>query len=89
MNTINDWVTHHWYKASNHRYYRVELHQDLFGQWMLTCTWGSALKLGRQTETPLDSLEHGYHLLQSIGRVRQRRQYRRIMDRKCTAEIKP
>lgn len=75
---IEDWQTYHWYKPENRRYYRVEIHQDLFGGWLITRTWGSALKLGRQASQSLRSREEGLALLPGIIKQRQAKHYQRV-----------
>ncbi len=78
--SIQQWQTLEWYKPENHRYYRAELHQDLFGNWLLTRTWGSAYKLGRQLYQPLESPEQGHQLLARISKQRQAKHYRLVAD---------
>jgi predicted DNA-binding WGR domain protein len=73
---MHNWKTLFWYKAENRRYYRAELHQDLFGNWLLTRTWGSAYKLGRQTVQYLDTIEQGHDLLREITKKRHAKHYR-------------
>ncbi len=75
MIDLEHWQTQHWYKSENRRFYRVELHQDLFGNWLLTRTWGSAYKLGRQVSECLDSWEDGLIVLQRIRKQRAAKHY--------------
>ncbi len=72
---LNRWRTLNWYKPENRRYYCAELHQDLFGQWLITRTWGSAIQFGRQVHEPVETPEHGEQLLTLIARQRQRKHY--------------
>ncbi len=74
--TIDQWQTQHWYKPENRRYYHVELHQDLWGNWKLTRTWGSNVKLGRQITRYLESLEEGHQLMKLISKQRLNKKYR-------------
>ncbi len=74
--TIDQWQTQRWYKPENRRYYHVELHQDLWGNWKLTSTWGSNVKLGRQNTRYLESLEEGHQLMKIISQQRLTKKYR-------------
>jgi transposase len=43
------------------RYYEVHLHQDLWGDWVLTQVWGRrGTELGRMVHTPCASYEKGH-----------------------------
>ncbi len=72
---LDQWQTQLWYKPENRRYYHVELHQDLWGNWKLTRTWGSNVKLGRQTTRYLDSFEDGHQIMNKIRKQRLAKQY--------------
>lgn len=72
------WITQQWYKSENCRYYRVELHQDLWGNWFLTRTWGSKTKLGRQVSESIASIEEGQQKLAQISQVRRTKRYQPV-----------
>lgn len=43
MYQLQQWQRSIWQKET--RFYRIELRQDLFGNWIVKKTWGSAVKL--------------------------------------------
>ncbi len=48
---INEWIHLRWERGT--RYYEVYLHQDLWGDWVLTQVWGRrGTELGRMVHTP-------------------------------------
>jgi hypothetical protein len=48
---INEWVYLRWQRGT--RYYEVHLHQDLWGDWVLTQVWGRrGTELGRMVQPP-------------------------------------
>ena len=56
---IEKWQCSLWQKDT--RFYRLELGQDLWGQWIVKRTWGSAVKLdhGRSNSTVCPDYETG------------------------------
>ncbi len=76
--------TEHWIRVrweSRTRYYEVHLHQDLWGQWILTRTWGGkGSQRGRIRHQPCSSRQEGERQLESIGRRRERHGYKRVLD---------
>ncbi len=82
MIDLEHWQTQHWYKAENRRYYRAELYQDLFGNWLLTRTWGSAYKLGRQASETLATWEDGMVVLQHISKQRTAKHYQQQLEKR-------
>ena len=51
MYQLEKWQFSSWQKDT--RFYLLELCQDLFGNWIIKCTWGSAVKrdFGRSNST--------------------------------------
>ncbi|MCI0654421.1 MAG: hypothetical protein L0Y39_08080 [Methylococcaceae bacterium] len=66
---MSDWLECHWRKetCSGRRYYRVLIHQDLFGQWNLTRVRGGSLRQAGQVRQPiLESSAEGTRVLEEI-----------------------
>ena len=52
-----------WHNPTNKRYYHAWLHKDLFGDWIVTLSWGGAYHRGGQCrhiycETYMKGLEY-------------------------------
>ena len=74
--TFAHWRTVHWEKPTDKgiRYYAVRIHQDLWGGWVLTKTWGRrGTRLGRVVHTPCGSYQTA---LEELARVHARREQR-------------
>jgi len=70
-----EWLSLRWEKGS--RYYEVRLHQDLWGDWVLTQVWGRRdTALGRVVHTPCTSYEEGYERLAAVRVRRESRGYK-------------
>jgi predicted DNA-binding WGR domain protein len=68
------WVHLRWERGT--RYYEVHLHQDLWGDWVLTQVWGRhGTELGRIMRTPCASYEEGCERLAAVQAWRERRGY--------------
>ncbi|MCB1875794.1 MAG: hypothetical protein KDH88_07465 [Chromatiales bacterium] len=64
---------------SDDHYYLADLHQDLFGQWILLQAWGSLYsERGNLRRTPVDSKEAGLKRLRQIATRRKTRGYRLV-----------
>jgi hypothetical protein len=62
------------------RYYRAEIKQDIFGQWVLECQWsGLNQKGGRHVVTPLTSIEAGLSALRAIEKKRNAHGYHEVL----------
>ena len=71
---VDTWQHLRWHKDT--RYYHAQLHQDLWGQWVLTCAWGRRnSKLGQVRHTPCETYQQGLDLLQATIKRRQQRGY--------------
>ena len=73
----NNWHYSTW--SRNTRLYRIDLCQDLFGNWIVLRTWGSSLNcgLGRSTYTIGDDFETALRLFEKQENRRCQRGYRR------------
>jgi hypothetical protein len=73
----NDWITCRWEKTTGEgRYYLVLLHQDLWGQWIVTRVWGGRRrKAGQSRHLLVHSREEGIQELKKIAERRAARQY--------------
>jgi hypothetical protein len=71
-----------WLRQEDGRYYEARLHQDLWGNWVLTQVWGRhGTALGRTTHTPLDDYEHGLRMLAMIEKRRVQHGYQPETDK--------
>ena len=71
---IHLWQLKIWH--SNTRYYRAEIKQDIFGQWILECQWsGLWQKGGRNIIKVLSSYEEGQNAMKDIEKKRQAHGY--------------
>ncbi|MCI0667704.1 MAG: WGR domain-containing protein [Methylococcaceae bacterium] len=76
---MSEWSEIRWEKETDNgsRYYRVLVHQDLLGTWLLTRVWGGSLRqAGQMKEHPVDSREEALGLLEEIDKRRKARGYR-------------
>ena len=68
------WSHQRWEKDS--RYYEILLHQDLWGDWVLTRIWGRrGTKLGREVHTPCASYRDARDRIVAVKARRKRRSY--------------
>jgi len=76
---IDRWQLKIWHSET--RYYRAEIKQDLFGQWLMECQWsGLWQKGGRRTITPLNSYEEGQIAMKAIEKKRQAHGYYEVRN---------
>jgi predicted DNA-binding WGR domain protein len=69
-------IHYRWENHLTHRYYRVLLTQDLFGQWLLTKIWGGINQAtGRITHFPYQSYEEAIKAIDQIAKIRIKRGY--------------
>ena len=62
------------------RFYRMEIHPNLFGEWTLQREWG---RIGRKGQCRLDwfeSRKQADQAIQEIGTVKQKRGYCRLPE---------
>jgi hypothetical protein len=65
-----------WINAEKARYYRVQLEEDLFGDWNLVACWGALhSRQGGMRVTALASLDDGVEQLERIAKRRRQRGY--------------
>ncbi len=75
---VEDWIRLRWEKDS--RYYEAHLHQDLWGDWVLTRVWGQrGSRLGRVINVPCATYQEGMGMLAQIDRARQKKGYRLVL----------
>ncbi|MEZ5584441.1 MAG: WGR domain-containing protein [Candidatus Competibacteraceae bacterium] len=71
------WRCIRWEK--NTRYYEAYLHQDLWGDWVLTRVWGRrGSKLGQIRDIPCASYEEGLAKLGEVEKRRKQHGYRMV-----------
>jgi len=69
------WRSIRWEKST--RYYEAYLHQDLWGDWVLTRVWGRrGSKLGQIRNFPCASYEEGLAQLSEVEKRRKQHGYR-------------
>jgi len=74
------WVRARWEKDT--RYYEIHLHQDLWGDWVLTQVWGQrGAALGRIKNVPCTSYEDGITKLDEVRKKRKQRNYVSVNDK--------
>jgi len=86
MKSIAEGLRLHWEKPTKYgvRYYAVDLHQDLWGEWLLTQVWGRrGTRLGRVRAVPCASRAEGLARVATI--LKQRRQHHYVV----VADTKP
>ena len=67
-------LRHRWIKST--RYYEVLLHQDLWGDWIVTRVWGRrGSPLGRVRHQPCGSYAEGLERVRDVRERRARRGY--------------
>ena len=73
---MNESIRLRWEKptARSLRYYAVDLHQDLWGEWLLTQAWGrSGTRLGQVRAVPCGSQAEGLARVATILKRRRQR----------------
>ncbi len=74
----DDWIRLRWEKEG--RFYEAHLHQDLWGEWVVTRAWGQRhSRLGRVINIPCASYQEGVGLLVQIDRSRIKKGYRLVL----------
>jgi hypothetical protein len=70
-----EWLSLRWERGT--RYYEVYLHQDLWGDWVLTRVWGrQGTALGRVVHNPCASYKDGCERLAVVQARRKSRGYK-------------
>lgn len=71
---LTTWVRVRWERGT--RYYEAYVHQDLWGAWVLTRSWGRrGTRLGRTMDLPCLSYPDARARLAALDRRRKRRGY--------------
>lgn len=73
---LENWETLTWIRDKDKRLYQVLLHQDLWGNWIVTRAWGRIGTKGRGKHHQL-SLKDCQALAQELMKVRKYRKYER------------
>ena len=78
MYQLEKWQHSIWQKDT--RFYRLELCQDIFGNWIIKCTWGSAVKLdfGRSKSIVCSDYQTGLLLYEKQLSRRRKRGYETV-----------
>ena len=71
MYQLEKWQRSFWKKDT--RFYTIELCQDLFGNWIIKKTWGSAVKLDFGRENSTICLDYQTGLLEYQKQLHRRR----------------
>lgn len=73
------WQHLRWEK--DRHYYEVHLHQDLWGQWLLTCCWGQrGSALGQVRTLACTSYAEALTQLEQVKKRRTQREYQLIIQ---------
>jgi hypothetical protein len=73
---IENWETLTWKREKDKRIYKIFLHQDLFGNWIVTRQWGGVAKSKRGKYHQV-TLEQGQALVKELSKIRKYRKYRK------------
>jgi len=74
---MENWTRKRWEKDT--RYYEALVHQDLWGNWVITRNWGRiGSKLGQIRHTPCTSYADVQKELKAIEKRRQSRHYQLV-----------
>jgi predicted DNA-binding WGR domain protein len=63
-----------------HRYYRLDLQRDLFGQWCVIRAWGRVGRGGQTKIAPFPTCEVAQAALDHRRRMKERRGYHMLPD---------
>ncbi|MEA3275339.1 MAG: WGR domain-containing protein [Pseudomonadota bacterium] len=65
-----------WIQADKARYYQAHLVKDLFGEWILVCSWGGlGTARGGYSSTGVASHEEGLRRLEALHSLRRQHGY--------------
>ena len=81
LTSLTPWQRRRWQRCLKfeQRYYEAILHQDLFGDWVVTRVNGRiATALGKVRHTPVESYAQGMALLDQINKQRSARKYQQV-----------
>ncbi|HMQ12471.1 MAG TPA: WGR domain-containing protein [Candidatus Competibacter phosphatis] len=91
MKPIAEGLCLRWEKPTKYgvRYYTVDLHQDLWGEWLLTQAWGRrGTRLGRVRSLPCSSQAEGLARVATIQKQRRRHHYVVVADANPHDEVR-
>lgn len=89
MKLFADGIHLRWEKltAQGMRYYEVDLHRDLWGEWLLAQAWGRrGTRLGQIRVAPCGSHAEGLVRIVAIGKRRRQRCYVMVAGADCRGE---
>ncbi|OKH24486.1 hypothetical protein NIES593_07360 [Hydrococcus rivularis NIES-593] len=74
----NKWLQSNWRRDT--RLYSLTLCQNLFGAWVVTKTWGSAINrgFGKSKDLICPDYQSGLEIYQKLQQRRERRGYQRV-----------
>jgi hypothetical protein len=72
------WIRSIWRKGT--RFYRLELCQNLWGNWVIRRTWGSAVlkDFGKSLDTECPDYERGLKTYGKLEKRREKRGYKKL-----------
>lgn len=75
---LNNWIQSKWQR--NTRFYTLTLCQNLFGNWIVQKTWGSAITKGFGKSKDLDCQDYqtGLETFNKLQQKREKRGYKRV-----------
>lgn len=74
----NNWLQSKWRRET--RFYTLSLCQNLWGAWVITKTWGSAITrgFGKSQDLFCPDYQSGLEIYQKLQQRRERRGYQRV-----------
>ncbi|MEM9817193.1 MAG: hypothetical protein AAF827_12425 [Cyanobacteria bacterium P01_D01_bin.6] len=74
--TVDQWLQRSWQRPTDGRRYRVELSQNLFGEWVLIREWwGVASKRRGSKKQGVNTYAEGVECLEAVAKRRMQRGY--------------
>ena len=64
------------WKKGNHKYYQAHITKDMFGDWLIICTWGSQkTRHGNKKNHCMTSIEEVMQFIEALNKRRLQRGY--------------
>ncbi len=76
--TISQDIWQNWHWKSDSRYYKVLLHKDLFGNWVLSKEWGGLNNHINGGKSEVINIKDLDNLIENINNIRKTRCYKLI-----------
>jgi len=67
-------------KENRFRFYSMHIEKSLFGEFILTCSWGRMGTRGQVRASPFDSQEDCLTAMQQIAKIRKQHGYEEIIN---------